>query len=211
MEQKDLKPTELDKMTCSYDLQMLKAALTYFPPQPKRLLSVLIKIQELKNTLCLISSTESAGYLNICSTPESTPKQGFFDIWNEIREYGSPEQQKMFDKINQAIKLAGMYEQMTQAASGTPEQPDSDTSRTAPQTGMPVQAEDPLSSDIEEESASGLAAASLENTVSPPSKDQRRPDFRTYIRNSLSQEDQVLFDSYSAMFHSLDIHSGKET
>ncbi|MCI8275760.1 MAG: hypothetical protein HFI66_09165 [Lachnospiraceae bacterium] len=190
MEQMDLKATELDKMTCSYDLQMVKAALTYFPPQPKRLLSVLIKVQELKNTLRLVSGVEDAGFLNICSTPESTPKQGFFDIWNEIKDYGSPEQQKMFERLNQAIQLSSMYEQMSKAAPQAAEQTDGQT--------------DDLSPDL-------TAASLADDLPSSSEKSARKPDFRTCIRNSLSPENQALFDSYSAMFHSPETLSGKET
>lgn len=195
MEQKDLKATELDRMTSSYDLQMLKAALTYFPPQPKRFLSVFVKMQELKNTLNLISSAENDGFLNICSTPEDVPKQGFFDILNEIKEYGSPEQQKMFDRMNQAIKLAGMYEQMAQTAAGSQER--SNTYAAGPEPSP----EDSPAPESDEEFSSDLAAASLKETASSQTE-QRQPDFRAYIRESLSPEDQVLFDSYSAMFHS---------
>ncbi len=205
MEQMDLKATELDKMTCSYDLQMAKAALAYFPPQPKRLLSVLIKVQELKNTLRLISS-ENAGFLNICSTPESTPKQGFFEIWNEIKDYGSPEQQKMFERLNQAIQLSSIYEQMSQASSPGAEWQEGPVPRsaeeTAPERAKPVSEEEPPAP-AEDESAPGLAAASLADGL-PSSRPApaKKPDFRSCIRESLSPEDQALFDSYSAMFHS---------
>jgi hypothetical protein len=201
LEQMDLKATELDKMTCSYDLQMLKAALTYFPPQPKRFLSLFIKVQELKNTFRLVSASETAGFLNICSTPESTPKQGFFDIWNEIKDYGSPEQQKMFDRLSQAIQLSSMYEQM-QAASGNTEQPDTPPPRATP--------EEPSISSQEEELSQDLAAASLSDTPPVPGTG-KEADFRTCIRNSLSPENQALFDSYSAMFHSQKTFSEKET
>ncbi len=217
MEQMDLKATELDKMTCSYDLQMAKAALAYFPPQPKRLLSVLIKVQELKNTLRLISS-ENAGFLNICSTPESAPKQGFFEFWNEIKDYGSPEQQKMFERLNQAIQLSSMYEQMTQTPSPGAEWQDGPVPRRAeeeaPTRTKTVSEEEP-SAPADDDSAPGLAAASLADSL-PSSrfasaKNAKKPDFRACIRESLSPEDQALFDSYSAMFHSAEIPSGKET
>ena len=64
MEQDDLKATELDRMTSSHELQMLKAALSYFPAGPRRLLSLVIKARELKNTVELFSSPDA---LSICS------------------------------------------------------------------------------------------------------------------------------------------------
>ena len=67
MEQDSFKATELDKMTSGYNLQMLKAALAYFPASQKRLLSVLVKFHELKNTVNLFSSPEAADALSIFS------------------------------------------------------------------------------------------------------------------------------------------------
>lgn len=222
MEQIDLKATELDKMTCSYDLQMLKAALAYFPPQPKRFLSLLVKMQELKNTFRLVSASESTGFLNICSAPESEPKQGFFDILNEIKEYGSPEQQKMFDRLNQAIQLSSMYEQMSQTASENarrPEQPGATVSReqppqnatqSGPEQRRAAAARIKPSEQEPDREEPDLAAASL--SAAPPIPESvKGPDFRTCIRNSLSPENQALFDSYSAMFHVSENLSGKET
>lgn len=209
----DLKATELDKMTCNYDLQMVKAALAYFPPQPKRLLSVLIKVQELKNTLRLVSSSENAGFLNICSTPESSPKQGFFDIWNEIKDYGSPEQQKMFERLSQAIQLSSMYEQMAQAPFSGAGWTDGQT----PREGLSPEEEasawtGPVPEAQTEEAAPGLSAASLTDAPGASGAGRsEKPDFRTCIRESLSPENQALFDSYSAMFHSPETFSGKET
>ena len=235
MEQNDLKATELDKMTCSYNLQMLKAALTYFPPQQKRLLSILVKMQELKNTFRLISSPDGMNSLSICSTPEDAPKQGFFDIWNELRNYGSPEQKKVFDRLNQVIQLSSMYEQMTQAApkeSNFPESPSFQAEDILQKVYAPMEAPqaEPIQmkrvvaetqqmqtqqpsdkkTQIKEELSSDLTAASL----SSPSGNQstnKNTDFRTYIRDSLSPENKILFDSYSAMFHSSGTISGKET
>ncbi len=235
MEQNDLKATELDKMTSSYNLQMLKAALTYFPPQQKRLLSILVKMQELKNTFRLISSPDGMNSLSICSTPEDTPKQGFFDIWNELRNYGSPEQKQVFDRLNQIIQLSSMYEQMAQASpreSNFPDPPSfqaedilqkvyapMETTQTEPIQMRPAAAE-PLQmqttqasgekAQINDELSSDLTAASL-GSPSGSQKNNKSTDFRTYIRDSLSPENKILFDSYSAMFHSSGTISGKET
>ncbi|MCI8466068.1 MAG: hypothetical protein HFI63_09480 [Lachnospiraceae bacterium] len=230
-----MKATELDKMTCSYDLQMLKAALSYFPPQPKRLLSIFVKVQELKNTFRLISSPENISSLNICSTPEGVPKQGFFDIWNEIKDYGGPEQQKMFERLNQIIQISSMYEQMSQAqTTGEPVYSETHASSFTPFRAKQAETEPsgikPAPQNEQDESASDLAAASLSESLAEPStqavasspvspsahasssvlESPGKSDFRTYIRSSLSPENQALFDSYSAMFHSSGTFSGKE-
>lgn len=122
MEQDSLKATELDKITCSYNLQMLKAALGYFPPSQRRLLSVWIKAQELKNTMNLFSSPNPADILNICSIQESTPKKGFFDVLSEIMEYGSPEQKQAFNRFNTMLQLASLFEQSEQSKEAPPEE-----------------------------------------------------------------------------------------
>ncbi|MCD2493601.1 hypothetical protein LQE92_13390 [Lacrimispora sp. NSJ-141] len=203
MEQDSFKATELDKMTSGYNLQMLKAALAYFPASQKRLLSVLVKFQELKNTVNLFSSPEAADALSICSASEGAPKRGFFDLLNEIKDFGSPEQRKAFDRLNYIIQLSSLYDQMSQggpaaeSASQTREEP-------APFTvvsGQPA---------AEEEKAT-LSAASLDpDSPSGPSSSEADDDFRSFIRGSLNSSQQDLFDSYSAMFHSLSNAPGKE-
>ncbi|QNM06292.1 hypothetical protein [Qiania dongpingensis] len=204
MEQDSFKATELDKMTSGYNLQMLKAALAYFPASQKRLLSVLVKFQELKNTVNLFSSPEAADALSICSASEGAPKKGFFDVLNEIKDYGSPEQKKAFDRLNYIIQLSSLYDQMPQG--GAAAEPAGQTrEEPAPFTvvsGQPA---------AEEEEKATLSAASLDpDSPSGPSSSEADDDFRSFIRGSLSSSQQALFDSYSAMFHSLNNAPGKE-
>ena len=182
-------------MSSSYSLQMMKAALTYFPPAQKRLLSVLIKVQELRNTIDLFSPSENTQALNICAVPEDSPKQGFFDVLSEIMEYGSPEQQKAFHRFNTLLQLFSMYEEMS---SDDTDEKNSDTHT------------EKTEASIKEE----LTAASLEAGSEPPtegSPDNSGGTFRTYVRNSLTEEQKSLFDSYCAMFHSLGSIAGKES
>ena len=200
MEQDDLRITELDKMTSSYSLQMMKAALTYFPPAPKRLLSVLIKVQELKNTMELFSKDPQT--LGICAVPEDTPKQGFFDVLNEIMEYGSPEQKQAFHRFNTLLQLASMYEHMpsdnTASTEGSPSVKNAETDNTNAEN-------------IEKQELSAASLATGSDPVSKGCTDNSEGTFRTYIRNSLTEEQKTLFDSYCAMFHSLGSFAGKES
>lgn len=54
MDDSSLTPmTPLDAMVSDDSLQMMKAALPYLPPQQARMLAVMAKMQELKNTLSL--------------------------------------------------------------------------------------------------------------------------------------------------------------
>ena len=196
LEQDDLKATMLDKMTCSYDLQMLKAALSYFPPSQKRLFSILIKIQELQNTMRLFASPDSSEALSACSAGGDEPKRGFFDVFNEIKDYGSPRQRQIFSRFNTMLQLMYLYEQTAPADPGA--------------AGLSL-FQDTASGPAPEEDLS-LAAASLSSE--PKSKDPAGPppgDFRTCIRNALSKEQQAVFDSYSAAFRSLDPDERKET
>ena len=105
MEQDDLKATELDRMTSSHELQMLKAALSYFPAGPRRLLSLVIKARELKNTVELFSSPDA---LSICSV---SGQRGFFEALSEIKEYGSPEEKRSFERLETMIQLLSLYRQ----------------------------------------------------------------------------------------------------
>ena len=105
MEQDDLKATELDRMTSSHELQMLKAALSYFPAGPRRLLSLVIKARELKNTVELFSSPDA---LSICSV---SGQRGFFEALSEIKEYGSPEEKRSFERLETMIQLFSLYRQ----------------------------------------------------------------------------------------------------
>ena len=180
MEQDDLKATELDRMTSSYSLQMMKASLSYLPTAPRRFLSLFIKMQELKNTMDLFSSPDA---LSICSAGHS---QSFYDAISDIKEYGSPEQRRSFERMENLIQFFSLYEQSQ--------------SETAPR--QPSYGEQSESGGIIpfEKNRKTLSAASL------PSQ----PDFREYVRNTLTPENQALFDTYTAFFHSLGNLSGKE-
>ena len=167
LQQEDLKATEFDKMTCSYNLQMLKAALSYFPSGQRRLLSLLIKLQELQNTVRLFSSPDRMEALSICSAAEGVPKRGFFDILSEIKDYGSPEQKKAFEQFQQFIQLSSLYEQMSQ---------------TSPQNSAASPRESPTGAPVNPSPDSDLGSQ-IRNSL-PPEKQALFDSYRSLFHNT---------------------------
>lgn len=94
--------TPLDQLVCSEDSQMLKAAIPYFPPEAQRMLAVLMKYQELRNTISVFSPEKAS--LSICSAPTTNdPLEMLQDIQNFC--YGEKKQ-----KIDQILNLFATVE-----------------------------------------------------------------------------------------------------
>ena len=68
----DLKMTDLDYLTASPHLQMIKAALPYIHVPEQRFFSLMVKISELERTVRLFQETED-GMVGICSLEEDEP------------------------------------------------------------------------------------------------------------------------------------------
>ena len=119
----DLKATGLDLATCRYSLQMLKAALFYFPPPLRRTLSLWIKAQEFQNTVELFRDSSESEVLAACSMAEPKAPQSFFDLLSEIKDYGSPEQRQAFDRFSSLLQVMTLYEQFRQTSDPVPEEP----------------------------------------------------------------------------------------
>ncbi len=185
MEPEDLKVTELDRITCNYNLQMLKASLSYLPPSGRRLLSIWIKLRELRNTVRVFETPDADELLSACNVSEAEPKRGFFDVLNEIKDYGSPEQRQTFDRFSQMIQMISLYEQMNQAAPPEKERAGGDTKTASGGESL-----------LEAASLSGAPSEAPEAASS-----QADPsDFRAYVRKTLPPEKRQLFDTYTTLF-----------
>ena len=69
--------TEFDGMIQNEHHQLLKAALPYMQPAGQRLISLLVKLQELRNTLLLFQETEGPLYPgNACRHQTYLPETG---------------------------------------------------------------------------------------------------------------------------------------
>ena len=202
----DLKATGLDLATCRYSLQMLKAALFYFPPPLRRTLSLWIKAQEFQNTVELFRDSSESEVLAACSMTEAKAPQSFFDLFSEIKDYGSPEQRQAFDRFSNLLQVLSLYEQFRQTSdsgSVTTDEidPSADVSgfeaaghetvEPSPQFSEPV-----ISGDSSGEPV--LKAASLNRRA--PEAAAPSGGFSALIRDGLAPEKRRLFDAYQAMF-----------
>ena len=198
----DLKATGLDLATCRYSLQMLKAALFYFPPPLRRTLSLWIKAQEFQNTVELFRDSSESEVLAACSMTEAKAPQSFFDLFSEIKDYGSPEQRQAFDRFSNLLQVLSLYEQFRQTSdsgSVTTDEidPSADVSgfeaaghetvEPSPQFSEPVISGEPV-----------LKAASLNRPA--PGATAPSEGFSAWIRDGLAPEKRRLFDAYQAMF-----------
>ena len=83
-----IKFTDFDYLTGDCHLQMLKAALPYAGMPWQRMLSILIKCQELKHTLALFDDADAAS-VGICSL-DSSRSRSPLDMLEAIKPYGTP-------------------------------------------------------------------------------------------------------------------------
>lgn len=202
----DLKATGLDLATCRYSLQMLKAALFYFPPPLRRTLSLWIKAQEFQNTVELFRNSSESEVLAACSMAEPKAPQSFFDLFSEIKDYGSPEQRQAFDRFSSLLQVMTLYEQFRQTSDPIPEEPDVSDSATEESgfdaSGHEIAEQSPQFSEpvisVDSSGEPVLTAASL-NRRTPESVTPSK-SFSALIRDGLAPEKRRLFDAYQAMF-----------
>lgn len=97
--------TSLDQMVSGENIQIMKAALPYLPPQGQRFLSVMAKMLELQNTISIFRRS-SDDDMRICSSPPSaSPMDMLKDIQNCCSESTK-------ERIDQIINLYVMIEVM---------------------------------------------------------------------------------------------------
>lgn len=106
-EQAEYKATELDSLTAAPHLQMIKAALPYINLPEQRILSLMVKVQELSRTMKLFEESED-GLVGICSLGGKQP--GPLDMLNAIKPFGSPYEQEFIDTITNFLQGYHMYQ-----------------------------------------------------------------------------------------------------
>lgn len=108
-----MKLTDFDYLTGDHHLQMLKAALPYVSVSEQKLLSILVKCQELSRTISLFDDEEAAT-LGICSLDESAPRSPL-DMLTAIKPYGNTNEQDFIDMICnfiQGFRLNNQFQEM---------------------------------------------------------------------------------------------------
>lgn len=89
----DLKMTDLDYLTASPHLQMIKAALPYIHVPEQRFFSMIVKLSELNRTMKLFEQKED-GMVGICSLEENASDSPL-DMLNAMKPYGTPESRNL--------------------------------------------------------------------------------------------------------------------
>ncbi|MDO4296335.1 MAG: hypothetical protein Q4D90_09305 [bacterium] len=115
MSQADDALTNLDALTATKHLKMMKAALPYMGAAQQRAFCVLIKAQELTNTLQLAREREE-NQVGICSL--ETQASSTLDMLTAIKPYGTQYEQDFIDVIMnfmQGFHLYNRYQESVQA------------------------------------------------------------------------------------------------
>lgn len=107
-DEQDIKMTDLDYLTASPHLQMIKAALPYIQVQEQRFFSLLVKVSELERTMRLFGETEE-GMVGICSLEKDEPATPL-DMLNAMKPYGSPSEQEFIDLIVNFLESSRIYQ-----------------------------------------------------------------------------------------------------
>ena len=108
-----IKLTDFDYLTGDHHLQMLKAALPYVNVSEQKILSILIKAQELRRTVSIFDEEETAS-LRICSLGE-TASRSPIDMLEAMKPYGTTQEQDFLDLICnfiQGFRLGNQYQEM---------------------------------------------------------------------------------------------------
>lgn len=103
--------TELDKQTYCGASQVLKAAVSYVDPSSGKMLAMLARILELKQTAELFDSEQ----ISICSLPNDS-RPGMEDMLKDIKKYCGPAESEQIDQflnILNAVRLYNQYAELT--------------------------------------------------------------------------------------------------
>lgn len=110
----DLKMTDLDYLTASPHLQMIKAALPYIHVPEQRFFSMIVKLSELERTMKLFEQKED-GMVGICSLEENASDSPL-DMLNAMKPYGTPEEQEFIDLIVNFLQGSRIYQSYRESA-----------------------------------------------------------------------------------------------
>lgn len=96
MSQSNPSTHDLDSLTANHRLRMMKAALPYMGASQQKAISVLVKAQELQNTLHLAMKADE-GMVGICSADDQPAST--LDMLHAIKPYATPYEQDFIDVI----------------------------------------------------------------------------------------------------------------
>ena len=105
--------TEFDGMIQNEHHQLLKAALPYMQPNGQRLISFIVKIQELRNTFSLFNETENT--LSACSNGKRNLSP--LEMLADIKRFCPKHDQETIDSMLNFINIYSMYNKYNQAMS----------------------------------------------------------------------------------------------
>lgn len=123
----DLKLTELDYLIGTHHSQMVKAALPYMNLPEQRLLSLMVKVNELQRTMQLFNGGEMSA---MGLTPPKEKPSSPFEMLNAIKPYGSTYEQDRIDvlvNIMQGFRLYRSYQETAQQNDVPPNTPGAST------------------------------------------------------------------------------------
>ncbi len=99
----DESTTSFDTLIQNNQLRIIKAALPYISLSDQKLLSVYVKVLELRNTISLFQRDEDS--LSACSLQKEDGS--FLELLQDIRKYCPPDKQEAIDQI---LNFANMYQ-----------------------------------------------------------------------------------------------------
>jgi len=95
-QENDMKLTEFDYLFISPQLQMMKAAVPYFPPAARKAVSVLIKLQELQRAQSLFEE----GELSAMGIKEQGPQRANpMEMIQAMKPYAGPKEREMIEML----------------------------------------------------------------------------------------------------------------
>lgn len=90
-------------------LKMMKAALPYLANDSKPMISSVIRIMEIRNTLKKLDQEEEELLTSCSVTSEEDREYGLFQA---LKEFCSPREQEMIDMIVNVTQFSRMYREM---------------------------------------------------------------------------------------------------
>lgn len=105
-ENNTIRMTELDYMIADPNIQMMKAAVPFMPPPQQRLLSMMIKLQELSRTMALFRGGDVAA-MGISSNAQNSSSP--MEMLQAMKPFAGPKEREMIDMLeNLQIMMQAM-------------------------------------------------------------------------------------------------------
>lgn len=93
---KDMPLTDFDYLLADPHLQMIKSIIPYMQPNGQRMLSMMIKLQELNRVRTLFSEGEVSA---MGLTPPGTKKSSPMEILQTIKPFASPREREFIETV----------------------------------------------------------------------------------------------------------------